>query len=77
MELCAAGEGFYRQDSTPPSTTADKMLSPQEYRKLAAQCVDLAEKLEAKDREILLYMAEIWLRLASKANQSANKLRDR
>jgi hypothetical protein len=52
------------------------MLSPQEYRKLAAQCVDLADRLEVEDREILLHMAEIWLRLASKANQVTNKLRD-
>jgi hypothetical protein len=52
------------------------MLSPEEFRKLAGQCVDLADGLDPKKQEILLDMAEIWLRLASKAQDDANKLRD-
>jgi hypothetical protein len=51
------------------------MLSPQEFRRLAAQCVDVADGLDTQKREILLNMAEIWLRLASKASEDANKLR--
>jgi hypothetical protein len=49
------------------------MLSPHEFRKLAAQCVDVADGLDPQKREILLNMAEIWLRLASKASDEARK----
>ena len=52
------------------------MLSPQEFRNLAAQCVNLAEAVSPEKRAILLNMAEVWLRLASKASDDAKKLRN-
>ena len=52
------------------------MLSPEEFRKLAAQCVDLAGSVSPEKGAILLNMAEVWLRLASKASDDAKKLRN-
>jgi hypothetical protein len=62
--------------SIPSRAWEVKMLSPAEFRKLAAQCVDLADSVSPEQRAILLNMAEIWLRLASKAQDDAKRRRD-
>jgi hypothetical protein len=49
------------------------MLSPQEFRTLAAQCVELADDVSPDKRPILLNMAEIWLRLVLAASQESDK----
>jgi len=49
------------------------MLSPQEFRTLATQCVELADDVSPDKRPILLNMAEIWLRLVLAASQASDK----
>jgi hypothetical protein len=46
------------------------MLTPEEYRKLAVQCLELAEEVGVVKRHILLSMAEIWLRHAVLASRT-------
>jgi len=49
------------------------MLTQQEFRALATQCVELADGVSPDKRPILLNMAEIWLRLALAASQEPDK----
>jgi hypothetical protein len=47
------------------------MLSADRYRQLAAECVDVAQQTSnARDKAVLLQMAETWLKLAEKASKS-------
>ena len=50
------------------------MLSPKEFRKLSAQCVELANDVSLDKGAILLNMAEIWLRLALAAEEKIQQL---
>jgi hypothetical protein len=40
------------------------MLSPDDYRKFADQCIAMAERAAPDARETLLRMADAWLQLA-------------
>jgi hypothetical protein len=49
------------------------MASSEEYRRHAGECVRLAQQIQnAKDKAMLLAMAETWLRLA-KQTENGNK----
>jgi hypothetical protein len=45
------------------------MLEAKAYRQYAADCVRIAEKMEAKDRRILLEIAEAWRMRAAEAER--------
>jgi hypothetical protein len=50
-----------------------RTASSEEYRRHAGECVRLAQQIQnAKDKAMLLAMAETWLRLA-KQTESGNK----
>ena len=49
------------------------MASSQEYRRHARECVRLAQQTQnAKDKALLLAMADTWLRLAEQADTRGN-----
>ncbi len=49
------------------------MASSEEYRRHAGECVRLAQQTpDAKDKSLLLAMADTWLRLAEQADNRGN-----
>lgn len=49
------------------------MGSADEYKRRAAECIRMAEKIESRDdKAMLLQMAQTWLRLAEKAEDRAD-----
>jgi hypothetical protein len=49
------------------------MTSSEEYRRHAGECVRLAQQIRnARDKALLLAMAETWLRLAEQADIRGN-----
>ena len=47
------------------------MSSADRYKELAAECVNVAQQTSsARDKAVLLQMAETWLKLAEKASKS-------
>jgi hypothetical protein len=45
------------------------MLEAKTYRQYAAECVRIAEKMDAKDRRVLLEIAEAWTMRAQEAER--------
>jgi hypothetical protein len=45
------------------------MLEAKTYRQYAADCVRIAEKMDAKDRRILMEIAEAWTMRAQEAER--------
>jgi hypothetical protein len=48
------------------------MLEAKTYRQYAAECVRIAEKMDAKDRRVLLEIAEAWTMRATEAERREN-----
>jgi hypothetical protein len=46
-----------------------KMLEAKTYRQYAADCVRIAEKMNAKDRKVLLEIAQAWEMRAEEAER--------
>jgi hypothetical protein len=45
------------------------MLEAKTYRQYAADCIRIAEKMDAKDRRVLLKIAEAWTMRAQEAER--------
>ena len=53
------------------------MVSSDEYRRHASECVRIAQQAQnPNDKALLLHMAESWLRLAQQAESRAKKKPD-
>jgi hypothetical protein len=51
------------------------LASRDEYRRHAAECVRLAQKVQnPRDKALLLTMADSWIRLADKAANRAHRI---
>jgi hypothetical protein len=50
------------------------MLEGKTYRQYATDCTRIAEKMGAKDKQILLKIAEAWNMRADEAEQRENKM---
>jgi hypothetical protein len=50
------------------------MLEAKTYREYAADCIRIAEKMDAKDKKILLKIAEAWTMRADEAERRKNKM---
>lgn len=51
-------------------------MTSEEYRKRAAECVELANRARASDRPALLQIAKAWVQLADQAIQDDELMRD-
>jgi len=49
------------------------MLEAKTYRQYAADCIRIAEKMDAKDKKILLKIAEAWTMRADEAERRKYK----
>jgi hypothetical protein len=49
------------------------MLEAQTYRQYAADCIRIAEKMDPKDKQILLKIAEAWKMRAEEAERRKSK----
>ncbi len=49
------------------------MLEAKTYRQYAADCIRIAEKMNSKDKQILLKIADAWYMRAEEAERRENK----
>lgn len=52
------------------------MENPETYRQYAAECRRMAKTISAKDRSVLIKMAEAWESRAQEADRRETKTRD-
>jgi len=61
----------------PPAMGFPSMETPQDYRKFAEECLRPAKQVnDSEHKAILQQMAEVWLRLATEAEQKGSRQPD-
>jgi len=64
-------------DVTGTLGAPSKMSSPEDYRRYAAECLELAGIMNhAQARIILMHMAQVWLRLADGKDHAKQDVKD-
>ena len=73
MEPLEQGHAIKRLSSGEGLEEADTMQDAKTYREYAADCIRIAQSMDAKDRETLLKMAEAWEERAREAERNEKK----